>query len=88
MDITPQTHASLCAGYEGIGIGLRRVFPTCRTALAVKAEAFCVANLTDKMHSGYPHLFTSGVTFAAIGFCILRNAVAVSTSNKTVSLRP
>ena len=52
MDIAPPTHLSLCAGYEGIGIGLKRVFPSCRTIAAVEAEAFCAANLVDKMETG------------------------------------
>ena len=52
MDITEPTHASFCSGYDGLGIGLRRVFPSCRNVFLVEAEAFCVANLANKMETG------------------------------------
>ena len=45
-------HISLCAGYGGIDLGLRRVFPTCRTVAYVEIEAFAVANLVAKMEEG------------------------------------
>ncbi len=45
-------HISLCAGYGGIDLGLRRVFPTCRTVAYVEIEAFAVANLVAKMEAG------------------------------------
>jgi len=46
------THLSLCAGYGGIDLGLRRVFTTCRTIAYVEIEAFAVANLVAKMEEG------------------------------------
>ena len=52
MDFTPPTHASLCTGYDGLGLGLQGVFPSCRTIVAVEAEAFAAANLVDKMETG------------------------------------
>lgn len=53
MDTTEAiTHISLCAGYGGIDLGLRRVFPTCRTVAYVEIEAFAVANLVAKMEEG------------------------------------
>ena len=45
-------HISLCAGYGGIDLGLRRVFPACRTVAYVEIEAFAVANLVAKMEEG------------------------------------
>ena len=53
MDTTaPITHVSLCAGYGGIDLGLKRCLPTLRTILAVEIEAFAVANLVAKMEAG------------------------------------
>ena len=53
MDTTKAiTHLSLCSGYEGIGIGLRRVLPTLREIAYVEREGFCVANLVAKMEAG------------------------------------
>ncbi len=53
MDITQTiTHLSLCSGYEGIGLGLRRVLPNLREIAYVEREGFCVANLVAKMEEG------------------------------------
>jgi len=46
------THLSLCAGYGGIDLGLRRVLPSCRTIAYVEIEAFAIANLVAKMEEG------------------------------------
>ena len=46
------THLSLCSGYEGIGLGLRRVFPNLREIAYVEREGFPVANLVAKMEAG------------------------------------
>jgi DNA (cytosine-5)-methyltransferase 1 len=45
------THLSLCAGYDGIGIGLERVLPNLRAIAYVEIEAFAIANLVSKMES-------------------------------------
>ena len=45
-------HLSLCSGYEGIGIGLRRVLPNVREIAHVEIEAFAAANLVAKMEAG------------------------------------
>jgi len=45
-------HLSLCLGYEGIGIGLRRVLPNLREIAYVEREGFPVANLVAKMEAG------------------------------------
>ena len=45
-------HLSLCAGYGGIDLGLKRVLPTCRTIAYVEIEAFAVKNLVDKIEAG------------------------------------
>ena len=45
-------HLSLCSGYEGIGIGLRRVLPNLREIAYVEREGFPVANLVAKMEAG------------------------------------
>ena len=52
VDSTEATHLSLCAGYGGIDLGLRRVLPDVRTVAYVEIEAFAVANLVAKMESG------------------------------------
>ena len=51
MDTTKEyiRHLSLCSGYEGIGLGLRRVFPNVREVAHVEIEAFAIANLVAKM---------------------------------------
>jgi DNA (cytosine-5)-methyltransferase 1 len=46
------THISLCAGYGGIDIGLKRCLPTLRTILVSEIEAYAVANLVAKMEAG------------------------------------
>ena len=52
MDTTKAiTHLSLCSGYSGIGLGLKRVLPNLREIAHVEIEAFAVANLVAKMES-------------------------------------
>jgi len=53
VDITETiTHLSLCSGYDGIGLGLRRVWPEVREIAHVEIEAFAAANLVAKMEAG------------------------------------
>ena len=54
MDTTDQpiNHLSLCSGYSGIGLGLKRVLPTLREVCHVEVEAYAIANLCDKMQTG------------------------------------
>ena len=53
MDNTKElTHISLCAGYGGIDLGLKRVFPNLRTVAFSEIEAYAVANLVAKMEAG------------------------------------
>lgn len=51
MDNTKEhiRHLSLCSGYSGIGLGLRRVFSEVREISHVEIEAFAIANLVAKM---------------------------------------
>ena len=52
MDTTKTiTHLSLCTGYEGVGLGLRNVFPNLREIAYVEREGFPVANLVAKMEA-------------------------------------
>ena len=53
MDNTKESirHLSLCAGYGGIDLGLRRVLPECRTVAYVEIEAFAIQNLVDKIEA-------------------------------------
>jgi DNA-cytosine methyltransferase len=44
-------HLSLCSGYGGIDLGLRRVLPECRTVAYVEIEAFAIQNLVDKIET-------------------------------------
>jgi DNA (cytosine-5)-methyltransferase 1 len=48
-------HLSLCTGYEGIGIGLRKIWPNVREIAYVEIEAFAVANLAAKIEEGWIH---------------------------------
>ena len=53
MDTTsPVTHISLCAGYGGIDLGLKRAVPDLRTVAFSEIEAFACANLVAKMEAG------------------------------------
>ena len=67
MDNTQElTHLSLCTGYEGIGRGLRRIFPNVREVAYVEIEAFAIANLVSKMEEGHLHpapIYTDLKTF-------------------------
>ena len=67
MDTTKTiTHLSLCSGYSGIGLGLKRVLPNLREIAHVEIEAFAVANLVSKMESEQIHtapIFTNVKTF-------------------------
>ena len=45
-------HLSLCTGYEGIGIGLRRVFSNLREIAYVEREGYATALLAKKMETG------------------------------------
>jgi len=44
----PVHHLCLCSGYDGVGIGLKRVFPNMRTVAYVEREGFPIANLVAK----------------------------------------
>ncbi len=47
------THISLCSGYGGIDLGLKRVVPNMRTVAYSEIEAFAIANLVAKMEAGF-----------------------------------
>jgi DNA (cytosine-5)-methyltransferase 1 len=46
------THVSLCAGYGGIDLGLKRAIPNLRTIAFSEIEGFACANLVAKMEAG------------------------------------
>lgn len=73
MDTTKTiTHLSLCAGYDGIGLGLKRVLPNLREIAYVEIEAFAVANLVSKMESEQIYaapIYTDVKTFPYKEFC-------------------
>lgn len=46
------THLSLCSGYDGLGAGLRRIWPNVRDVAHVEIDAFAAANLVAKMEAG------------------------------------
>ena len=73
MDTTKAiTHLSLCAGYDGIGIGLERVLPNLRAIAYVEIEAFAIANLVSKMESEQldaAPVYTDVKTFPYKEFC-------------------
>ena len=43
---------SLCSGYDGIGLGLKRAVPNIRTVCYVEREAYACANLVAKIKEG------------------------------------
>ncbi len=49
---SPITHVSLCAGYGGIDLGLKRAIPSLRTIAFSEIESFACANLVSKMEAG------------------------------------
>ena len=49
---SPITHVSLCAGYGGIDLGLKRAIPSLRTIAFSEIEGFACANLVAKMEAG------------------------------------
>lgn len=54
MDNTKElTHISLCAGYGGIDIGLKRAIGNVRTIAFSEIEAYAVSNLVAKMEKGW-----------------------------------
>jgi DNA (cytosine-5)-methyltransferase 1 len=66
------THLSLCSGYEGIGLGLRRVLPNVREIAHVEIESFAIQNLVTKMEKGLldaAPIFTDLKTFPYEQFC-------------------
>ena len=53
VDSAPNiNHVSLCTGYGGIDLGLRRCLRTVRTIAASEIEAYACANLVKKMEQG------------------------------------
>jgi DNA (cytosine-5)-methyltransferase 1 len=52
MDTTATTHLSLCSGYGGIDLGLRRAIPDLRTIAYAEIEAFACENLLARMEGG------------------------------------
>ena len=49
----PQNVISFCSGYGGIELGLRRAGVDVRTVSYVEIEAFCQANLANKIEEGW-----------------------------------
>jgi len=47
------THVSLCAGYGGIDLGLKRAIPNMRTIAFSEIEAYACSNLVAKMEKGF-----------------------------------
>jgi site-specific DNA-cytosine methylase len=52
VDTAKITHISLCTGYGGIDLGLRRVLPSLRTIAYSEIEVFAVENLLARMEAG------------------------------------
>lgn len=52
MDTTEITHISLCSGYGGIDLGLRRVISNLRTVAYAEIEAFAIECLLARMEGG------------------------------------
>lgn len=73
MDTTKAvTHVSLCAGYGGIDIGLKRAIPNLRTVAFSEIEGFACANLVAKIQAGLldaAPIWTNLKTFPWPEFC-------------------
>lgn len=53
MDNTEEFRCiSLCTGYAGLELGIRRAVPALRTVCYVEVEAFAIANLVAKIEAG------------------------------------
>jgi site-specific DNA-cytosine methylase len=63
-DCSVVPYVSLCSGYEGIGLGLRRCIPNLRAVAYCEREAFAIANLVAKMENGF---LDSAPVFADVG---------------------
>jgi len=66
------THISLCTGYGGIDIGLKRALGNVRTIAFSEIEAYAVANLVAKMEKGLldvAPIWTNLKTFPWEKFC-------------------
>lgn len=64
-------HVSLCAGYAGIDLGLKRAIPHLRTVAFSEIEGFACANLVSKMEAGLldpAPIWTNLKTFPWDGF--------------------
>ena len=53
MDTAQFTHVSLCAGYGGIDLGLRRVLPDLRTIAYSEIEEYACGLLAARMENGH-----------------------------------
>jgi len=56
------TAMSLCSGYEGLGLGLKRAIPNLRTICYVESEIYAVANLVAKIKKVGWMTLLSGMT--------------------------
>lgn len=66
------THVSLCAGYGGIDLGLKRAIPNLRTVAFSEIEAYACSNLVSKMEKGLldaAPIWTNLKTFPWAEFC-------------------
>ncbi len=52
VDTAQTTHISLCSGYGGIDLGLRRCIPSLRTVAYAEIEAFAIELLLARMEGG------------------------------------
>jgi len=71
MDSNEITCISLCSGYEGIGLGLKRVLPNLRTIAYVEIEMYACAVLAKRMEEGkldIAPIWTDVKTFPAEAF--------------------
>lgn len=71
MDTPKINHISLCAGYGGIDLGLRRILPSLRNLAYCEIEIFPICNLVSKIESGQldeAPIFTNLKTFNAKPF--------------------
>jgi DNA (cytosine-5)-methyltransferase 1 len=77
-------HLSLCAGYGGIDIGLRRVLPGLRTVCYSEIEIFAINNLVEKMQQ-CPDLLHPAPIWTNLKTLPLRELGEILGSNSLIS---
>ena len=71
------THLSLCTGYGGIDLGLKRVVGPLRTIAYVEIEAFVIQNLVSKIEKGWLDVAPIWTDLKTINWGLFRGRVDI-----------